>query len=375
MSTRNNIVMSGVAAAIVALALIAAVIGSGTLLTRAPHNESLGTSSLTEAQASGTGTLAVLMTDPPTVPNGTTHVYATYNSMQIHLTNDGNNTGWQRISASGQLDLMSMINVTQTVALVNIRSGTFNAIEFNITSAIVTYQGQNYSAYLIYRDHALFVPIIGGITISEGQTSAALIDLTPTVLLLGDPANASFAFIPEAHGYTIPAQSVPRNQIQRVGETASIVNQTLVGNYQPKFIISKLTVSTTSLTVTVTNTGNIPLDFKLAAITGLSTTQGGSRASLPGIASISEFFVVYPNTTLVPIVTSNRVDILKLVSNAGYILPAHASVNFSFSGTVTLGVVQGTYPHPVQQLVVGQKYLITVSTISKLAQAAAIVEG
>lgn len=371
MSTRTNIMMSGVAAAIVALALIAAVVGSGTLLLISPTNQSREVT-ITQTLGSATGTLAVLMTDPPTVPYGTTHVYATYSSMRIHLSNAGNSTGWQKINSSGQLDLMSIVNVTQTIALVDIQSGTFNAIEFNITSAIITYEGENYSAYLIYQDHLLFVPIVGGITIVAGQTSAAVIDLTPTVLLLGDPGNASFAFIPEAHAYTVPAQSVPGNQMQRVGETASIANQTLIGNYQPKFMISSVDLNQTSLTITVTNTGNIPLNFRLAAITGTSSLQGGSRLGLPGIASISEFFVVYPNTSLVPIATPNERSILKMVSNAGYILPSHASVTFTYYGAITLGIAQANNQQPVKQLVLGQKYLITVSTINKLARAITI---
>ena len=134
------------------------------------------------------------MTDPPTVPDGVTSVFIDYSNLAIHVSSAGNNTGWHVLGVGGQVDLMSVINSTQTIAKANISSGDFNALAFNVTSAIVTFNGVNYSADLVYQDHVLFVPIVGGINIIDGQASAAVIDLTPTVLLLGNVSESHLRF-------------------------------------------------------------------------------------------------------------------------------------------------------------------------------------
>jgi hypothetical protein len=151
--------------------------------------------------------MAVLMTDPPTIPTGVTSVYINYSDVSVHVSDAGNQTGWTDLQSSGEIDLLSVINSTETIAATNVTSGIFNALRFNITSALITFQGTNYTADLVYQQHTLFVPIVGGITISGGQTSAAVIEMTPTVLLLGNATNPTFAFIPAAKGYTLPAQS------------------------------------------------------------------------------------------------------------------------------------------------------------------------
>jgi hypothetical protein len=354
--------MSGAIAAVIAIVLIGAVVAAGVLNTRTTQ---------TVTTPSGSGTLALLMTDPPTVPNGTSGVYITYNDLAIHLSSAGNNSGWHLLDVSGQIDLMNIINVSQTIASVKVQNGVFNALEFNITSSTVTFDGANYSAYLVYREHTLFVPIAGGISIVNGQTSAAVIDLTPTVLLLGDPSSPTFAFIPAARGFSIPAQSISQT---RVGETIDVHNQTWYKYNQPKFEISQAALTPTSLSITVTNTGNVSLDFTLAAVTSAISSSGGFKA-LPAVASISEFFVVYPNTTLVPIKTSNDLTLAQMISGAGYRLPPAASVTFKYSGPVTIGIVQAKAAQPIQQIIPGNRYLITITSSDKLAQTLVIASS
>jgi hypothetical protein len=354
--------MSGAVAAIIAIVLIGGVLTTGILSTKTT------TSASTETSASGSGTLAVLMTDPPTVPNGTTAVYVTYSGLALHIAGAGNNSGWHILNAQGEINLMSIINVTQTIASVNIQSGLFDDLAFNITSATVTFLGANYSAYLVYEDHTLLVPVLGGINVTNGHTSAAVIDLTPTVLLLGDPSDPAFAFIPAARGYTIPAQSIPQTQLQHVGQTGSLNNQSWYQNNQPRFEITQVSLTPTSLSITVANTGNVSLEFTLAAITSTTSAQGGLKPALPSVASISEFFVVYHNTSLIPLTTDNRSSITNTISGGGYTLPPSASVTFKYASPIAIGIVQGVTKQPVQVIVPGQRYIISITSSDKLAQ-------
>jgi len=152
MSSRSNVFMSGAIAAIIAIVLIGGIVTTGILNTKSTNTLTL---------ASGSGTLAVLLTDPPTVPDGTTAVFITYSGLAIHVADAGNKSGWHVLNAQGKIDLMSIINVSQTIASENIQSGNFNALAFNITSATVTFNDANYSAYLVYQDHTLFVYLEG----------------------------------------------------------------------------------------------------------------------------------------------------------------------------------------------------------------------
>jgi hypothetical protein len=362
--------MSGAVAAIIAIVLIGGVLATGILSSKTTTTVSPVTTSV-----SGSGTLAVLLTDPPTVPNGTTAVYATYSGLAVHIAGAGNNSGWHVLNAQGSINLMSIINVSRTIASANVQSGRFDALAFNITSATVTFLGKNYSAYLVYEDHTLVVPVVGGITINNGQTSAAVIDLTPTILLLGDPATPAFAFIPAARGYTIPAQSIPQTKLQQVGQNESVSNQTWYQNDQPKFEITGVVLTPISLSITVANTGNVSLDFTLTAVTSLATPGGGLKPTLPSVASISEFFVVYPNTSLVPITTDDHASITSAISDGGYNLPPSASVTFKYSGQIAIGIVQGASKEAVQTIVPGARYVISLTSSDRLAQTEVLATG
>jgi hypothetical protein len=362
--------MSGAVAAIIAIVLIGGVLATGILSSKTTTQVSPVTTSV-----SGSGTLAVLLTDPPTVPNGTTAVYVTYSGLAVHISGAGNNSGWHVLNAQGSINLMSIINVSRTIASANIQSGRFDALAFNITSATVTFMRVNYSAYLVYEDHTLVVPVVGGITITNGQTSAAVIDLTPTILLLGDPASPAFAFIPAARGYTIPAQSIPQTKLQHVGENESVSNQTWYQNNQPKFEITGAALTPISLSITVANTGNVSLDFTLTAVTSLTSPGGGLKPTLPSVASISEFFVVYPNTSLVPLTTDNHASITNAISGGGYSLPPSASVTFKYLGQINIGIVQGASNAAVRTIVPGARYVISITSSDRLAQTEVIATG
>lgn len=373
MSSKSNVLVSGAVAAVIAIVLISGILAGGILNSRVTISSSVTTvtvsngSTLSGATEPGFGALSVLLTDPPTVPNGVTAVYLTYNDLGIHVSGAANETGWYPLNSKGTIDLMSIINVSQTISATNVQSGVFNAIGFNITSVTATFNSKNYSASLVYQQHMLIVPIAGGISISKGQISVALIDLTPTVLLLGDPTNPNFAFVPEARGYIIPAESIPSAIAQHVGRTTFLGNQSWFLSNQPQFNITNVSLNPSELLITVANVGNVPLNFRLAAITSPRTLSGHFTA-LPQVASISEFFVIYPNTSMIPIVSVNNETLAQMISGAGFRLPPYATVTLNFTGILSIGLIQGRLNQPVQQIIPGERYLVSVTTGNRLAQ-------
>ena len=326
------------------------------------------------------------MTDPPTVPNGVTHVYITYNSLQVHVHGAGNESGWNNVSAPSSstqsLDLMSVINASETIASANIHAGVFDALRLNITSVTVTYLEMNYSAYLVYEHHTLTVPVDGGVEVSAARTSAAMIDLTPTILLLGDPTNPAFAFVPSARGYVIPSQSIPANSA-KVGERHDLNgdgwwHQEIAES--SSFAITRASLTPTSLSITVENTGNASILFSVAGVTSQFTEAGGEA----GILLTSQIFAVQSNGSLVAFSSTGAGHIAETIMQGGFLLAPGNTTTFTYLGSISIGALfhansgdQADSQHhlqlqPQQQVVPGQSYVVTVFGNGKMAHASIV---
>ena len=363
---------SALIAAIAAVALISATILSPGLLGTSPT-----------AQA-GSGTLAVLLTDPPTVPNGVSAVYATYNDLQVHVSDAGNQSGWYDLHSSGQIDLMSIVNVSQTIASSNVPSGMYNLLRFNITSVVVTYQGTNYTALLLENGQnasSLTVRIAGGLGVSSQQSSAAVVDLTPTVLLLGNTTNPTFAFIPTARAYTIPSNSVSRVDMH-IGHRLDLRGQGWWNQIEGSghFQITTASLSSNSLSITVTNTGNTSIVFRLAAVTSTASKSGGDAS----VASSSAFFVVEPNQSLVTISAGSRIQIAQTIAAGGYLLAPKSSATFTYSGPIVIGslAIQGQGQDngfnlhlTTQSVIPGDRYVVSLSGTQLIAQSSVVASS
>jgi hypothetical protein len=343
MNTKKSIVISSVIAAIVAVTLIVSSVYIPALAT---------------APSQG-GTLSVMLTDPPTVPTGVTALYINYSDVQVHISNAGNDSGWKTLSGSGQINLMSLINVSQTIATGNIDSGTFNAIRFNVTSAEVTYNGQNYPAELVYSENILTIPIRGGIQVSAAETSTALIDLSPTVLLLGSPQNPAFALLPNGSAFVIPTQSIPA-EAHHIGDRHILGNDSwwMVLQRDSKFGITSVALTPNSLSITVENQGSASVLFRLAAVTSGTSLSGGWQSRL----STSDVFVVEPNQTLSVLSGSTRGQMYQEIVAGGYLLAPGQTVTFTYSGSIVVGQQLLDLGHQIQtQLIIpGQNYQVAL---------------
>ena len=353
MQAKRTVAISGVIAALVAITLIVSSVYIPAIAIGPSQN----------------GTLSVMLTDPPTVPTGVTALYINYSDVQVHISNAGNESGWTTLSGSGQLNLMSLVNVSQTIATANIKSGTFNAIRFNITSASVTYNGQNYTADLVYKENILTVPIMGGIQVGAASTSAALIDLTPTVFLLGTPQNPSFALMPAARGYVVPSQSIPAES-HHIGERHYLGQDswwTAVSS-ETQFGVTSISLTPNSFSITVENQGNTSVVYHLAAITSGTSVSGGWQSRL----STSDVFVVEPNETLSVLSGSTSTQMYQEIAAGGYLLAPGQSATFTYSGQIVIGqqiLDLGGGQIQTQLVIPGQNYVASLAGNGMVAQA------
>ncbi|MDE1860963.1 MAG: DUF4382 domain-containing protein [Candidatus Micrarchaeota archaeon] len=126
----------------------------------------------------GMTNVAVQMTDPPKVPQGTQHLVVSYSSVEVHSSGAGNQSGWVQATGSGTVDLMALTNASETIANADVAANsTINLIRFNITSAQITINGTTYN--VSSPNNKINVAVTGSQKL--GANSAVLIDFQPTV--------------------------------------------------------------------------------------------------------------------------------------------------------------------------------------------------
>lgn len=319
--------------------------------------------------SSGQGTLSILLTDPPNVPQGVTAIFVSYRNLGIHVSKAGNETGWTEVQASGEIELLGTVNISQTISSVKISTGDYNQLRFNISSALIMYDGQNYTAFV--QSAELVVPIIHGIEVNSSVPSATIIDISPTVLNIGSPSTPEFIIRSVATAYPVPAGSVTAGMQQQGYKTSLIGLQwwiQLQKNYTTDLVITGASLNSTELRVDVMNLGANSTTLTLVIVSPLAgalSTSSGVNGQLPTSVAGSAVFAIVPNGTLTPlgIATPLATDIQSSVSadifrTAGLNLSAGGSGTLTYAGQIGLGFLNST----AQQgsVITQQQYLITV---------------
>lgn len=128
----------------------------------------------------GSGTLIVEMIDPPKDWGPASQVYINYSAIMVHRADAANESGWYTVDTAGSINLTSVLNVSKAIGEGPLQAGKYNVIRFNVTGAIVTVDGVNYTATVA--SGKLNIPIIkGGIQVDAGQTAYLIVDITPRV--------------------------------------------------------------------------------------------------------------------------------------------------------------------------------------------------
>jgi len=206
-----------------------------------------------------TGILGVSLTDPPIVPPGVTNVYISYSSIQVHVADAGNHDWWYLVAESGSVDLMSLVNVSLTLGSAAVQTGVFNLISFNITSAAVTINGQNATAYV--PANRINVPIVGGISVSSDNSSGVLVDLSPEVVPYQNGTSVSYVLVPEARSLPIPRDVWNYKLEVKGAKLDEIQNQTWVSAAAGQVVVTGVHLTSNSFSLTLQNQGTTNSSF------------------------------------------------------------------------------------------------------------------
>jgi len=147
------------------------------------------------------------MIDPPDAPANVVGVYVNYSSIQVHIANGGNNSGWFNVTSSGTINLMKIVSSSKLLGSAKLPNGTYNIVRFNITSAVVTINGtsgklSNYTAKV--PSGKVQATITGGVDVKADATTALLVDITPKVT----GSASSYTLVPSASAHP---QQAPDN--------------------------------------------------------------------------------------------------------------------------------------------------------------------
>jgi len=132
--------------------------------------------------SSATGTLTILVTDPPQWGD-VTQVYINVTEIEIH----SNASGWQGLLMPVgreylEVNLTETLDTTVDLLQVPLGAGKYNILRFNISSAIVRVDGSNVTDVRVPSGRIKIAITKGGVTIRPGETSKLLLDIETRVV-------------------------------------------------------------------------------------------------------------------------------------------------------------------------------------------------
>ncbi len=289
------------------------------------------------------GSVSILLTDPPSVPEGVSAVYVSYSNLALHITDLGD-SGWVTVEGHGTVETMGLVNLSQTISTGDVPSGRYNLLVFNISLAKVQFLGTNYSATV--NSGKLMVPIVGGLLVNSSAPAAALVDIQPTVLNLGNASSPNFVITTGAKALQLPQGEVVQ-ALRHVGYKSSMEGRgwfrSFVSNHSDNLTISGLSLSAHSFSFSASNAGSDSIVIRLVVLT--ATSPGGRSGSALASLARSVVFTVGSDGSLHLLSagagTANRGEandngaVESALSSAGYQLSGGSSASFSYSGTIT----------------------------------------
>jgi DNA-binding transcriptional ArsR family regulator len=311
----------------------------------------------------------ISLTDPPTVPAGTTALYINYSSVSLQVTGNGTSK-WIQSDDNGTIDVMKLINFSQVIAGIEVPKGSkITLLKLNINAARIVINGTSYE--LILRDNQISTSISGNINTNE--TSEILADLSPVVVAMYINGQNVLVMTPQVTSVSVLINSSTTsggqtNQSARSKLSPAELRVLQLTNSNLSITKGSLLVSKdlVNLALTVTNNGNKSVVLKDLMILGKQNISNftGTYVPFPTLPvspnHIGAEFSIGQNgsmaftdgTYLASSLT--RINYSYPYDSSGYALNPDQSVTLNFSGP--LPISNSTYI----ELINSVNYKITV---------------
>lgn len=228
-------------------------------------------------------TFAVMLTDPPTVPAGTTQLNLTYADVLLHVIYPNDTEEWLPIGASGNVNLFSLVNMTQTLATITIPlNSTVDKVQFAIANVTAVINEETYNVTSL--SDTFVVKVANG---AVNQTlSGVLIDFNPTLVQIqatdeNDATVYYYVLVPSANAIIvndITSAHIKVGTIIKIGENNRVRLVRVKEDFSKNMTIISATLTAngnaTGLSVTLKNDGNVAFRvFGLTLHGEFNTTQ------------------------------------------------------------------------------------------------------
>jgi hypothetical protein len=228
-------------------------------------------------------TFAVMLTDPPTVPAGTTQLNLTYADVLLHVIYPNDTEEWLPVGAEGNVNLFSLVNMTQTLATITIPlNSTVDKVQFSIANVTAVINEETYNVTSL--SDTFVVKVVNG---AVNQTlSGVLIDFNPTVVQIqatdeNDTTVYYYVLVPSANAIIvndITKAHVKVGTIIQIGENNRVRLVRVKEDFSKNLTIVSATLTVdgnaTGLSVTLKNEGDVTFRvFGLTLHGEFNTTQ------------------------------------------------------------------------------------------------------
>ena len=213
--------------------------------------------------------MAIRLTDPPTVPNGTTSLVISYSKVGVHLSNVQNASGWIYANSTGTLNLLSILNVSQTIAAVAVPvNSSIESVRFDITSASITVNGTTYNVTV--PSQTVTAHVAGQATVNG--TGSLLMSLSPVVATILTANSTVFVMVPSLRavivGQGTNSSSVKTGYVARLNQS----ERKDLEDVRPNITLSNASISVqgnnTMVSVTLANNANSTVYLKHISLFG-----------------------------------------------------------------------------------------------------------
>jgi len=260
---------------------LAAVIAAIAIITVSLFANSTNTTPVVPT-AEG-ATFAVLLTDPPTVPAGTTQLNLTYTDVLLHVIYPNGTDEWLPVGASGTVNLFSLVNMTKTIASTTIPiNSTVDKVQFTIANVTVVINAQTNNVTSL--SDTFVVKVANGAV--NKTLSGVLIDFNPTLVQIqasdeNDTTVYYYVLVPSANAMIvndITSEHVKVGTIIQIGDNNRVQLVRVKEDFSKNLTIVSATLTVngnaTGLSVTLKNEGIVTFRvFGLTLHGEFNTTQ------------------------------------------------------------------------------------------------------
>ncbi|MEM2130005.1 MAG: hypothetical protein QXZ70_05340 [Candidatus Bathyarchaeia archaeon] len=342
---RRWTVKYGSAAIIAAIAVIALSLFANlpSMPTTSKTPGMTNTPSIPKVEAA---TVAVLLTDPPTVPAGTTQLNLTYTDFSLHVIYPNGTEEWVSVGASGTVNLFSLVNMTQTLATITIPvNSTLDKVKFTIEDVTAVVNKQIYNVTSL--SDTFVVKIVDG---KVNQTLlGVLIDFNPTLVQIqgldeNDTAVYYYVLVPSAKAiivHELTAAHLKVGTIIQIGENNKVRLVRVTEDFSRNLTIdsASLTVNgnVTNLSVTLKNEGDFP--FRIFGITLHGKFNTTMKRRFNGFGNGWQYkhkMQVLPQTIPFKVNGTSLIPLYRNFPEKGELVKPFSSVTIEPGETVTL---------------------------------------